>query len=41
MTCAVQLPLPLTGTQESDTLASFDHLTAEPAPERLRWQESD
>jgi DNA repair protein RadC len=36
MISSVQLPLPLTETREGDTLASFDHLTAEPVPaERL------
>jgi hypothetical protein len=36
MISSVQLPLPLTETRDGDPLASFDHLTAEPAPtERL------
>jgi DNA repair protein RadC len=34
--CSFQLPLPLTETREGESLASFDHLAAEPAPaERL------
>ena len=35
MTSSVQLPLPLAETREGDSLASFDHLTAAPVPERL------
>jgi DNA repair protein RadC len=35
MISSVQLPLPLTETREGDPLASFDHLTAAPAPDRL------
>jgi DNA repair protein RadC len=35
MTSSVQLPLPLAETREGDSVASFDHLTAAPVPERL------